>query len=50
MRNKHPGTCYRCKQRVEKGEGHFERHLGIWRVQHADCAIAARQVKAQAQQ
>ena len=43
MRNKHPGTCYRCGGHVAAGKGHFERHNGSWRVQHADCAIAARQ-------
>ena len=42
MRNKYPGTCYRCHKRVEKGQGHFERHEGSWRVQHATCAIAGR--------
>lgn len=46
MRNKFPGTCYRCGTRVEVGEGHFER-LGrirpvVWRTQHADCAIKYR--------
>jgi hypothetical protein len=42
MRNAYPGTCYRCGERVEAGEGHFERHptaSGKWRTQHADCAI-----------
>lgn len=39
MRNKHPGICYRCKKRVEAGDGHFEWHNGGWRVQHARCAI-----------
>jgi hypothetical protein len=47
MRNKHPGTCYRCNQRVEVGQGHFERHAGGWRTQHADCAIKAKQAKQQ---
>jgi hypothetical protein len=42
MRNKFPGTCYRCLRPVAAGEGHFERHptaSGKWRTQHADCAI-----------
>lgn len=39
MRNKYPGTCYRCGKRVEAGAGHFERHNGGWRTQHAQCAI-----------
>lgn len=39
MRNKFPGTCYRCGLRVEPGEGHFERFNGGWRTQHAQCAI-----------
>lgn len=42
MRNRYPGTCYRCGKLAKKGEGHFERHCGGWRVQHADCAIKAR--------
>lgn len=45
MRNKHPGTCYRCNLRVEGGQGHFERHKGGWRTQHAECAIKAKQEK-----
>jgi hypothetical protein len=42
MRNQYAGLCYRCGERVEPGEGHFERHptaTGKWRTQHADCAI-----------
>ena len=42
MRNKYPGNCYRCGEWVETGEGHFERHKGGWRVQHANCAIIHR--------
>lgn len=42
MRNKYPGYCYRCGQHVKKGEGHFERKRGHWRLQHADCAIKYR--------
>lgn len=38
MRNKYPGPCYRCSVTVEAGEGHFERHRGGWRLQHATCA------------
>lgn len=49
MRNKYPGTCYRCNAHVAAGAGHFERHKGGWRTQHADCAIKAKQAKAQAQ-
>ena len=45
MRNKYPGECYRCGGHVAKGEGHFERHKGGWRVQHASCAIAAKEKK-----
>ncbi|WP_177930857.1 hypothetical protein [Klebsiella grimontii] len=48
MRNKFPGQCYRCKVWVEKGAGHFERHLGRFRVIHADCVIAQRKEKAEA--
>lgn len=42
MRNKYPGYCYRCGDYVKKGEGHFERKRGYWRLQHADCAIKYR--------
>lgn len=42
MRNKFAGTCYRCGKKVEVGEGHFERHAGKWRTQHAKCAIEHR--------
>ena len=42
MRNKYPGTCYRCGRHCGAGEGHFERYRGGWRVQHAICAIEAR--------
>jgi hypothetical protein len=42
MRNKYPGICYRCGKPVAKGEGHFERHAGGWRTQHAQCCIEAR--------
>lgn len=45
MRNKYPGICYRCHKPVAKGDGHFERHLGGWRVQHAKCAIQYREQK-----
>lgn len=46
MRNQYPGVCYRCGKIVEAGQGHFERHKGGWRVQHADCAITHRGKKA----
>lgn len=42
MRNRYPGTCYRCGGRVEVGDGHFERFRGGWRTQHATCAIQFR--------
>ena len=45
MRNKYPGICYRCGNMVEKGDGHFERHNGKWRTQHADCAIKHKEAK-----
>ena len=45
MRNKYPGICYRCGKPVEKGEGHFERHNGGWRTQHAECCIKAKEEK-----
>lgn len=34
MRNRYPGTCYVCGLQVSAGTGHFERHLGSWRVKH----------------
>jgi N-glycosidase YbiA len=45
MRNRYPGVCYRCGERVEVGEGHYERYKGGWRTQHADCAIEYRGIK-----
>lgn len=42
MRNRYPGTCYRCGSRVDPGDGHFERFRGTWRTQHAACAIKHR--------
>lgn len=42
MRNRYPGTCYRCNLRVEIGDGHFERFNGRWRTQHAACVIENR--------
>jgi hypothetical protein len=47
MRNRYPGTCYRCGTRVEAGEGHFERSGNSWKIQHAECAIAYRGSKLQ---
>lgn len=44
MRNRYPGTCYRCGDLVAAGDGHFERFNGGWRTQHATCAIACRGV------
>jgi hypothetical protein len=35
MRNKFAGDCYRCGLNVQAGTGHFERHGGRWRTQHA---------------
>jgi len=41
MRNQYRGTCYRCGETVEPGEGHFEkRRHGRWATHHATCAIA----------
>jgi len=39
MRNRFPGTCYRCGKTVKKDEGHFERNKGSWRVQHVTCCL-----------
>lgn len=48
MRNKYPGCCYYCKNWVAKGEGHFERFAGRFRVIHADCVLKQRQAKSAA--
>jgi len=50
MRNRFPGTCYRCNKPVAVGAGHFERHNRGWRTQHATCAIEARKAKYTKQQ
>jgi hypothetical protein len=55
MRNRFPGTCYRCGEYVAAGDGHFERvgdrqldKLGEsirgkkWLLQHTKCAIEFR--------
>ncbi|MBC2391332.1 hypothetical protein [Listeria booriae] len=42
MRNRHHGACYRCGKHCKPGEGHFERHKGKWRHQHAACAVKYR--------
>lgn len=49
MRNRYPGTCYRCGQFVLAGAGHFERHNGGWRTQHAECAIKFRHLSTEEQ-
>ncbi len=55
MRNSYPGICYRCKQKVESGNGHFEKIpfeerkekkiYSKWRLQHSECAIKFRGTK-----
>lgn len=30
---------------MKKGEGHFERYMGKWRVQHVECCIIGREEK-----
>lgn len=42
MRNRYPGSCYRCGGTVVAGDGHFERNGRGWRTQHASCAIKHR--------
>lgn len=42
MRNKFAGKCYRFGKKVEPGQGHFEKWNGVFRTQHADCAIQHR--------
>jgi len=42
MRNRFPGSCYRCHDNVEVGAGHFEKFRHGWRLQHAECAVAYR--------
>lgn len=41
-RNEYSGECYRCRETVESGQGHIEKTLNGWRVQHAECAIKHR--------
>lgn len=45
MRNKYGGYCYYCGKYVAKGEGHFERYKGYWRVIHAECVFKQRKEK-----
>ena len=37
MRNRYPGTCYKCGRPVPTGFGFFERYHGSWRVQCVKC-------------
>lgn len=37
MRNRYPGTCYKCGKHVDVGFGFFERYHGSWRVQCVKC-------------
>ncbi|HYL35309.1 MAG TPA: hypothetical protein VEV17_05310, partial [Bryobacteraceae bacterium] len=37
MRNKHPGTCYKCSTCGDPDDGYIERHKGGWRVQYVRC-------------
>jgi hypothetical protein len=50
MRNRYAGICYRCGKPCAPGAGHFERHAGGWRVQHAACCIAHRESRLRGQQ
>lgn len=45
MKNKYKGKCYCCNQTVQKGEGHFERYKGRWRVIHIECVKKQREEK-----
>jgi hypothetical protein len=49
VRNRYPGTCYRCGKPVEKGAGHFERvpnsHPVLWRTLHVECVFDQRAEK-----
>lgn len=42
MRNKHPGPCRDCGERVAVGAGYFERHQGAWRVRCIPCTAKAK--------
>lgn len=45
MRNRFPGPCKDCGQRVEVGAGYFEKVPGTtrqWRVRHVHCTAVAR--------
>lgn len=36
-RNRYPGTCYCCGEKVPTGYGHFERYKGGWRIKCVKC-------------
>jgi hypothetical protein len=44
MRNRFPGPCKDCGERVEAGAGYFEKAPGNgWRVRHVHCTAVAKQ-------
>lgn len=45
MRNKYPGVCYKCGEKVEVGAGHFERSGGGWKTIHVNCVFKQRDEK-----
>jgi hypothetical protein len=45
MRNKYPGICYYCGEKVEPGKGHFERYKRGWRTIHVGCVFEQRREK-----
>lgn len=49
MRNKYAGTCYYCGLLVEKGDGHFEKVIGVkkWRTIHSCCVFLQKAEKQQ---
>jgi len=48
MRNRFAGPCADCGERVEVGQGHFERRRGRFVVRHVRCVAIARAVRAAA--
>lgn len=42
MRNRYPGTCYKCGRPFSTGFGFFERYHGSWRVQCVECCDGRR--------
>lgn len=49
-RNKYGGVCYYCHTYCARGDGHYERYAGRYRLIHAECVTKQRKEKAEAKQ